>query len=273
MKLNELTTLWLAEIRPTVTQSTVASYEHRLGQFIEWLGSGQPTRQTVAQWFNTIRSTLSARTVHTYRQTLHTFFKWAVESKHVRVNPVGQVKNLPIQPTDRTVFTTEQYQAVRHQATGYWQYAVITGWHTGLRLSDVAMLKWAHVDFARECLVVTPRKTSRFGKTVEIPMSPELFQQLATMRLSGPGEYVSPEMATHYQFDQHKTLSMQFGRLVAKAGVTGVSFHSLRGAFITRLLEAGNSPALISTITGQTVEQVMSYARVGLDAKRKVMGI
>lgn len=277
MKLDEQITAWLSDIKPTVTASTVQSYQLRLGTFAEWLGSRPPSKPVVAQWFNCLRSTLSARTVLIYRQTLCGFFNWCVEQGVVKTNPVGKVRNLTPGPTDRSVFTTEQYHAVRCLAQAeqsYWATAIVIGYHTGLRLSDVALMKWTQVNFGAESITVTPLKTKRLGKTVEIPMSKELFKCLAEQRLAyDEVEYVSRPMATHYLFDQHKTLSMQFHRLVGRAGVTGVSFHSLRHGFVTRLLENGVSAELISTMTAQTVDQVMAYSHVGLAAKRKAMGI
>jgi integrase len=164
-----------------------------------------------------------------------------------------------------------EYAAIEHLSDGYWRYGVICAWHTGLRLSDVALMKTNRLNLDKRVIDMTPLKTRRFNKRVLIPIADPLLKQLRMMDLTG--EYVAPPMAVHYQFDQHKTLSMQFIRLARKAGVIGKSFHCFRHTFVTRLLEGGASAELISTITGQTVDQVMSYAHPSIDSKREAMGI
>src|SRR4029453_12450694 len=45
----------------------------------------------------------------------------------------------------------------------------------------------------------------------------------------------------------------------AKAGVTGLTFHDLRGTAVTRLALAGATEAEIATITGLSLDEVTFY--------------
>jgi integrase len=47
-----------------------------------------------------------------------------------------------------------------------------------------------------------------------------------------------------------------WGKACARAGVTGVTFHDLRGTAVTRLAIAGSTEAEIATITGHSLQSV-----------------
>jgi integrase len=104
---------------------------------------------------------------------------------------------------------------------------------------------------------------------VEIPVSDAFLALLEKqVLLAGASHYVAPKMAFMYDVvDRHKTLSMQFIRIAEKARAHGKSFHCYRHAFVSRMLTAGVSAEMVSTMTGQTLKQVMEYLHVSLEDK------
>lgn len=162
-------------------------------------------------------------------------------------------------------------RVIRTAGRPWWRTSCIVAWHTGLRLSDVAHLTWAQIDWTEETIAVTPIKTQRIGKTVTIPMEPELVEHLLALRAEP--YYDSPDVLSDMKayYGVKCALEDQFRSLLKRAGIVGVSFHSYRHAFVSRLANSGINPKIIATMTGQTVEQIMSYTHVTVEAKRAAL--
>lgn len=112
--------------------------------------------------------------------------------------------------------------------------AILVGWYTGLRYRDCAHLHWASVmDGALE---IRPHKTAAHGIEVRIPLHARLAAYLEG--LPRRGEWVFPELQESYG---RRGTARRFAQACRAAGVshTGITFHSLRHAFVTRLAEAG----------------------------------
>lgn len=106
----------------------------------------------------------------------------------------------------------------------FWLIAVSIGKETGLRLSDIAQLEWR--SFADPgILVVWTEKTNR---RVEHPISEAVQHLISEIPVTDP-DYLFPEQRdTIRDVDKRARLSVQFSRLLAKVGISGKSFHSLR---------------------------------------------
>ncbi|HEU4343702.1 MAG TPA: tyrosine-type recombinase/integrase [Candidatus Binatia bacterium] len=151
----------------------------------------------------------------------------------------------------------------------YWPSAIIIGWNTGLRISDVTFLLWSSVDFENNVLRLKPMKLRHLGQSLEIPIEPELRTHLKFLweNRDPKKPYVLPSMAWQAE-DHYRWQSAEFGQICKKAGLVGYSFKSFRHAFVTRLLNAGVDARVIGSITGQSVQTVYKYTRhVTLAAK------
>ncbi len=63
-----------------------------------------------------------------------------------------------------------------------------------------------------------------------------------------------------------------WGKLTAKAGLTGLRFHDLRHHSITELAESGASEQTIKAIAGHVSQRMLErYSHIRLDAKRNAM--
>jgi integrase len=210
---------------------------------------------------------------------LRAFFAWAVRQKHLKENPI-EFKDLPrvhVQEPDKVPFTEEQFRRVLNVinantlAPDYWYPACRIAWHTGLRISDVADLRWADVNLDDDVISRTPIKTRRLGKRVEIPIDPELRPVLLGL-WNDPrrAQTVLPAMSYAYQ-NRRASLVMEFREICNGAALQRHSFHSFRHAFVSRLLNAGVDALIISSMTGQTLEVIQSYAHVSRDAQRTAL--
>jgi integrase len=217
-------------------------------------------------------------TIYLHLVAIKAFYSWLVAQEVIKENPlIGNPRKVRyISSRNKPVFTDAEYVKLKQQAETfmhqYWLGAIIAGWNTGLRLSDVSLLEWSEIKFASESIRLKPQKTSRFEREVEIPMANELRDWLAKQAsVTGTDRYVQPAMAVQYKFDESKTLSAQFSRLARFAGIIGKGFHTLRHAFCTRNLAAGVNPAILATMTGQSLKIIMTYCHPTLEQKREQM--
>ena len=97
----------------------------------------------------------------------------------------------------RTPFTPEELKKIFAVAKGKRLYPLIVlAAGTGLRKGDLCTLEWDSVDLKAGMLRVVPRKTSKYGKEVNIPLSPSV--QSVLKKVNSVGKYVFPEIAELY---------------------------------------------------------------------------
>lgn len=263
LTLKQRVSRYLNSVSKLSAPSTVQLYTERLNQFLAFVGSKEVTADLVNEWTaECLKRGLSNTTVASYRTTVVSFAT-AIGVKF------GNEHRFSIQatPKEKTVFTDEGIERILAVSKGHWPNAIRLALATALRLGDIACLEWSSILWDRKGIRLVPNKTKRRGKVAEIPLSDEILTMLISMEKTGP--YVFPEMQSQYAADGHKTLSMEFIRIVRKAGVNG-SFHQMRRSAITKWLVQGISPALISSVTGQSLAVLMGYLRPTLETKREL---
>lgn len=214
-------------------------------------------------------------TVASHFVTLKLFFNWCVEMELLPKSPISRRLTFIVGPVKRDALTLEERDKIiayiESKGTDYafWPDAIKTGWHTGLRLCDVALLKKESLDVGESSIKLIPGKTKRYQRVVHIPVPLELIQRLAAR---SEGEYVFPEMVEMWARDEHKGLSAQFCYLVRRVGVKR-GFHSLRHAAISRWLVEGVIPTMVADMTGLNLDRIMNYTHNDLETKREAMGL
>lgn len=279
--MNSHITEFLNEVKRTRSNSTCLQYSSRLAMFNLWLPNKPVwTRKLITDYLYNLQDMKVAQSsIVQMQSTLSAFYSFLVSDGILEANPLKGSKKIAQKANSapKLVFTENEYVCLKDQAKGHWWGAAIQiAWHTGLRLADIALLKWEEVSMADHAIRLNPQKTERHGKSVEIPMSPRFFEWIqhwfAPQPNTGPFKYVLPEMAAHYLADGNKSLSSQFGRMLKKCGIVGKSFHSFRHTYVTRMLAAGMSVAMLSTITGQSIQVISRhYNHISLDDKKKFL--
>jgi integrase len=217
------------------------------------------------------------------------FFKLMAEEEIV-ANPI-QRGRLPIPRTagkKKPLFSLEQYEAVLAESArplyrDYWPNAILIAWHTGLRCGDVCTLKWvplrphegSFVDLPNDQIVARPGKSTARRQRLEIPLSPELSRHLRLLyelRDTSLGmDWVMPAMARDYRTGSRSEIIYGFRKICDACGLIEHSFHSFRHTFVSRLVRAGVSPIVIAEMTGQTLEVIQRYSRVGMEEKQAAL--
>lgn len=277
---------WLTVQAPGVSASTLATYATSLRLFALWLDSkGLPpskvTIETLSAWMLEQRNRgIGGGRIRFNLAIVRRWHQWLVDSSEPGFKPLkGKLSSIRAQKPEKFAFTREQYEQVLRVLdhadfdwSPFWKAAVKIAWSTGLRCSDVAGLQWVSLDSNRMTLTVWPLKKRLAGERLEIPVNDELVLMLNAV----PGhmvqieEYILPAMHDLYERNR-QALPNEFRKICDAAGLPKHSFHSLRRGFITRLLEAGVDAILVASMTGQTLDVLKGYAKIGNEAKLRAL--
>ena len=139
----------------------------------------------------------------------------------------------------------------------------LLGATSGLRLGDIANLRWEALDLEAGLLRLQTQKTDA---VVVVPLHTGFLDWLATQPRGIAKAYVFPTLAG-IETAGRKGLSVQFGDIMRKAGVTGrvsepggekgrtrnsKSFHSLRHHFVSQLANQGVAPDIRQKLAGHS---------------------
>ena len=275
---------WLTEARATTARGTVEKYEHVSKDFLQFLRAGESSpflrdveTENVRQFLNDQRTRISARTANVYRKILSGFFIRGIKNGIIKSNPA-----LPIKPfkadrgevVARRALTMEEVVLIYSKAPNdFWRYMILAGFYTGLRLGDLATMKWGSIDFDQNLIRVTTIKT---GRPMQIPIAAPLralLQKLRPRRAPKPGDYIWPDNAERYLRFKAQVFSNEFyDEVLTPAGLTqarnhkkgdsdkreqgGVSFHCLRHTFVSFLKITGSNNAVAKELVGHSSDAI-----------------
>lgn len=274
---------WLERKHRTVKPATYSLYRLALGGFGDWLGERAQNRleaigtQDVRRWRDHLRDEgRTGKTVSQYQKSVSSAFRSAVAEGVLLRNPAEGLEFLPKEDsTKREPFALEELKALVEHADPQWRLAIRIGYYTGLRLRDIANLKWTDVDLSGAAFIhVEPMKQARkkeHKKRLQVPMHRALVAAFTEYTSSDdPAAPVFPDLAGRATGGTGG-LSWQFSRLMEKAKVdpgvkriraegeagrkvSSKGFHSLRHNFVSALANAGVVKELRMELTGHDDE-------------------
>jgi integrase len=165
-----------------------------------------------------------------------------------------------VKAEERATFTPAQISKLVRAANGDWRGAILLGYYTGARLSDVTNMRWDALEWRNKVIRFTPRKTKR---PVAIPLHRDLEREL--LKRPGIGKAAMfPALAGKGTGGRHG-LSGRFAAIMEKAGIeakrtqasggrtlSNLSFHSLRHSFNSAMANAGIAQEIRQKLTGHT---------------------
>jgi integrase len=284
----QYTEQWLASKEAVVAPGTLVRYRETTRKFLAFLGPladhdlSIVTRKLLVEFRASLATQLAPGTINLMLRTIRQVFKAARRDSYIVENPAQDlepVKN--VEKDSRRPFTLPELEAVLAVADPEWQSLIKCGLYTGLRLIDLASLTWDNVDLASNKIRLQIRKTS---KRAIIPIGPALRKHLESLPSSDTPGAPLHERAFAILGNQGRssTLSIQFGRLLAQAGLrqqlprsqgkgretrrekNQLTFHCLRHTTVSLLKDAGIPLATVMELVGHSSEQMSAhYTHVG----------
>ncbi len=284
------------------SEATLAQYSFQWDRFAKW--AEKMGLKTVAEVkpengsdyaVNLNVSGLSNNTFNKHIRLLKMVFRVLAETP---VNPFAGIQSKIEEQNSREEMPWDKLCEVCDKTEGEMKTLFFLGIYTGQRLKDCVLLTWDKVDLMRGWILMQPAKTKRRskGKTLHIPILPDLQNMLETTPAPQRTGYVLPELAEHYNTnrdritDRIQTILLNCGIQIHRPG-TGIykdkdgnkihtgkravlqyGFHSLRHTTVTLLQEAGVAQSVTQAVVGQrTVAMTQRYTHVGRDAIQAAM--
>ncbi|MFI5097241.1 MAG: tyrosine-type recombinase/integrase [Candidatus Acidiferrales bacterium] len=214
------------------------------------------------------RKQVSGSTVNRELALLKRMFNLAIDwDLYLASNPVRKVKFFQELNTGQRVLIQEEERNLLLSAAPFIQDIIRFALNTGLRIGEIFTLQWSHVDWEKSILNVFAPKT---GKSRDVPMNSDTRRVLEAWALGKKNEFVFYNYETGKPFVD---LSAGFALACQKAGITGVTWHTLRHTFASRLLDRGADIMTVKELLGHsTVIVTMRYTHTNLGSKVRAVG-
>lgn len=180
-------------------------------------------------------------------------------------NPVESVKLLK-EPRLRLRFLEpEEEDRLRAECAEPLRSLILIGTNCGLRLKSEALtLRWADVDMGRKTLTVAAAYTKN-GTSRTVSLNSTVLAALARLLRISDFVFAKPNGKPYHAI-------RGFRAACRRAGLTGVTPHSTRHTFATRLCENGVDLRLVQELGGwATLALVQRYAHVSTGRKAEAM--
>jgi integrase len=181
-------------------------------------------------------------------------------------NPVRLVKFLPENNLQFQTVSEADEQRLLEASPPYLRELILFATNTGLRCGDLLDLKWEEVDIEEQRLSLIMGKT---GRRLEVPLNETALTLLAAKRAAMHGPYVFYNPATGDRFHDLKT---GFKAILKRAGMTGITWHTLRHTFASRLTRSGVDLVTVKELLGHsTINTTMRYAHSNHETKARAV--
>lgn len=196
----------------------------------------------------------------------HIFNLATTWGQYVGLNPLRAVKFLAEDNFRfRTLTPDEEAQLVRC-ASPYLQDLIVFAINTGLRLGDILNLTWEEVDLDRGVLRRSVQKNRRM---LEVPLNERAESVINAWHGMRKCQYVfyNPETG-----DRFKDLWLGLKKACKKAEIEGVTWHTFRHTFASRLTRHGADLVTVKELLGHSdVSVTMRYAHTNYDTKKRAV--
>jgi len=230
------------------------------------------------------RAGLSPKSVNNHLGVLSSMYEDAVRWGYADRNPVRTVRPCRGDRTqDQFDFWTweesEQFLAAVREHKPGWLPFFTAALRTGMRLGELAALRWADVDFelgrinVRRSFSHGVETLPKNGRSRVVPMTTQLHAVLAEQKLATSARervFLSEEGAL---LDSNK-VKTHFWISTREAGLRRIRIHDLRHSFASQLAMAGVSIYSIQGLLGhQDVKTTMRYAHLSPEAQAGVVQV
>ena len=286
VRFKEAAEQWFASkrhLRPWTRKNYRRSLDKVLLPRFGHLKLAQITPDRIAQVIRDLEDEgLAAATIDNYLKPLNGTFVYAIRHGMVTYNPVAALtpddrprgprrrEHRIWSPEDVQALLTACQQLAREPKSKYDYTPLIrTAIYTGLRIGELLGLRWGDVDL-REGVINVQRQWTREGALAEpktpqairrVPLAPDMVKQLSALKLrsrfSADDQFVFSSKTGATPVSPINVRRRGFEAAVKLAGLDQpdkpkLTFHDLRHAFASIMIERGINSTVLATIMGHT---------------------
>jgi integrase len=282
---------WLDAKEGANASNTLTRYRQSVADFLEFLGQRADGRLESVRQRDVIEFRKHLRDQGNSAVTINLVvakivsapFRQAFSQGLIRHNPTAGLPRLSEKGRKRKqAFTLEQVRNLVAAADGEWKGAILAGFTTGMRLGDVINLTWENIDFDNGVIAFHQSKTqSEADEMTVIGLHPDFEAHLKALKIRAVSGPIFPTLAGR-QSSGRSGLSMEFGRIMEKAGiesakirerqgkgrsVRALSFHSFRHGAASHVFKGKLIEQAQKHVTGHSRGDTLKrYTHVDLDA-------
>jgi integrase len=283
--------------RKNCNRTSLREYESKFSMFHFWMQENHASvtalrdvTPALAKSYldSLIKREVAPATYNGHLNTLRYIFKTLKDTAKLVDNVWLKFNPLPTTTQGRRDLTVDELRQVIGTATGEMKMMFGIGCYSGLRLGDVATLKWNEVDLRRNQIRRIPRKTARRKPVViVIPIHPVLAGILAEIPAKERGEFVNPVMAQTYLNGNRTSVTHAIQKHFKNCGikttrarengvrrVVEVGFHSMRHTFVSMCREAGAPLSTVESLVGHNnVRMTQIYSHSSPEAAQSAVAL
>src|SRR5437660_7049676 len=278
---------------------TLAGYEAIWKRFRSWASTAgltflhEVTKAHAEEYSAHLwKSKVSPNTFNQHIKFLRGAFTVLEARAGLLVNPWAHLKSRKKKMDEgRRNLSEDELKTVLTKARGNMRLMFHIGLFTGLRLGDVANLRWENIEHdpvkqepRPGFIVLVPLKTSRFNKKMEIPIHPVLVKVFAKHRESAEsGKLLFPKESAAYAADTGsvtKPIQEFFESCGIKTteipehghrrrAIVRVGFHSLRHSFVSLCAKAKTPLHVVQKLVGHGSPLLTADVYLHLDSEQK----
>lgn len=267
----------LFDVFENFTTINKKSYRHDLGRlrmFREFFKNIRYIAEVKPEHIENLKQLLlnegkSTTTVNRYLETLSKMFNIAIENEWLQKNPVSRKMRFPEKNYVVRYLKDDEEQRLFAACPDYFKPLLITALNTGLRNTNIRLLKWENVKMDYRILEITENKGN---KHIKLPINEELYNLLLTIPKTD-SEYVFINPRTNTAFGR-VGMAKIWNKIKEKAGITDLRFHDLRHTVGTRLAEKGVPVPVIKDIMAHSdIKTTMRYVHTAAEQMQKAMEV
>lgn len=244
--------------------------EQMYGNLVNFLGAAtldSITSLRVEEYQQRRAKDVSPATVNRETALLKHMFNMAERWRlHQGPNPVRWVKFLPENNLQYRTLGEDEEQRLLQFVPPYLRELIRFAINTGLRCGDLLDLKWEEVDIDEKRLSLIMGKTRR---RLEVPLNDAALAILAGKQAIKHGPHVFYNPGTG---DRFYDLKAGFKAGLKRAGLTGITWHTFRHTFASRLTRSGADLVTVKELLGHsTINTTMRYAHSNHESKARAV--
>lgn len=285
---------WLFDLQKELKPSTYASYSYKMTRYILPSIGDIPLNQLessdVEKLFLSLKERLSLSSLHVIYQIGKKCFKDALKSQLISTNPFEDMhisKNQKVRIHSLSKYEQKKLEKVAEEDPQK-GFPVLLSLYTGMRIGEIAALKWEDIDLKEEIITVkhtyqriplasenkmttlvygTPKTESSIRK---IPINKKIKHYLIILKKEATSPFI---FSTKGAPLEPRVLTYYFHVIRKKAGLSHVHFHQLRHTFATRCLENNADISSLSSLLGHHSTQMTLdvYTDTLLEQRRKII--